>query len=114
VDELPITVAETSLFIRQAASLWTDKERNDFIDYIAVHPEAGVIIPETGGVRKVRWGGQGRGKRGGTRIVYFFYDRQTPLYPLMAYAKNEREDMTPEQKQAVAALVALLKKKRRN
>ncbi len=54
-----VTVAETQSFIRQVESVWTEEERQDFIDYIARNPEAGDVIPDTGGIRKVRWGRQG-------------------------------------------------------
>jgi hypothetical protein len=52
--------------MRQAADVWTDEERSAFVDFIARNPEAGDLIPETGGVRKVRWSQQGSGKRAGT------------------------------------------------
>jgi hypothetical protein len=47
---------ETPLFVRQAAEIWDEAERDAFIYFIALNPEAGDIIPETGGVRKIRWG----------------------------------------------------------
>jgi putative transcriptional regulator len=62
-------VAETPLFVRQADAVWDDGERETFVDFIASNPEAGDIIPETGGVRKVRWASTGRGKRGGARVM---------------------------------------------
>lgn len=65
-----ITVAETPLFVRQAESVWNEAEREDFVNYIARDPEAGDVIPETGGVRKVRWSRPGTRKRGGTRVIY--------------------------------------------
>ena len=65
----PITLAETAVFMRQAGALWTDDERFEFVDFIARNPEAGDLIPATGGVRKVRGGRQGSGKRGGVRII---------------------------------------------
>jgi hypothetical protein len=68
----PITVAETPLFTRQAASVWDASEHEEFVDYIARNPNAGDVIPETGGVRKVRWRRAGSGKRGGARIVYVY------------------------------------------
>jgi hypothetical protein len=51
-----MTVAETAPFIRQAAKLWTEDDRNAFVDFIAANPDAGDVIPDTGGLRKVRWG----------------------------------------------------------
>jgi mRNA-degrading endonuclease RelE of RelBE toxin-antitoxin system len=105
----PITVAETTLFIRQAADVWSDEERSTFVDFIARNPEAGDVIPETGGVRKIRWSRQGSGKRGGVRVVYFYYRSDVPLYLLMVYAKARREDLSPDAKRTAQALTARLK-----
>jgi hypothetical protein len=66
-----ITVAETLTFMRQAEAIWSKEEREAFVDFIARNPEAGDVIPETGGVRKIRWRIQGRGKRGGARVILF-------------------------------------------
>ena len=66
-----ITVAETPLFVRQAEQVWPGAEREEFVDFIAGNPEAGDLISETGGVRKVRWSRAGSGKRGGVRVIYF-------------------------------------------
>jgi hypothetical protein len=66
-----ITVAETAPFVRQAAKLWSDEDRIAFVDFIAANPDAGDVIPDTGGLRKVRWTRPGTGKRGGARFVYF-------------------------------------------
>jgi hypothetical protein len=65
--------------MRQAAEVWSDEERGAFVDFIARNPEVGKLIPETGGVRKVRWGRQGSGKRGGVRVIYF-YHTATPRF----------------------------------
>jgi hypothetical protein len=109
----PITVAETALFIRQADDVWTDEERSAFVDFIARNPEAGDLIPETGGVRKVRWSRQGSGKQGGVRVIYFYYRADVPLYLLMVYAKARREDLSPDAKRAVQALAARIKQAQR-
>jgi hypothetical protein len=109
----PVTVAETAAFMRQAAGLWTEDERLAFVDFIARNPEAGDLIPGTGGVRKVRWRREGSGKRGGVRVIYFYYASDAPLYLLMIYAKAAREDLSPGEKRAVVALVSRLKEARR-
>jgi hypothetical protein len=109
----PITVAETQIFIRQARDIWSDEERAEFIDYIASNAEAGDVIPDTGGVRKIRWGRQGSGKRGGVRVIYFYYDDSMPLYLLMAYSKAVAEDLSPAGKKTVTVLASLLKKQAR-
>src|SRR4029079_18035830 len=64
------------------------------IDYLARNPTAGDLIPGTGGVRKLRWGLEGRGKRGGARVIYFYHGVVMPLFLLSAYAKNERADLS--------------------
>lgn len=65
------TVAETPVFNRYAAAIWTDAEREAFVDWVAEHPFAGDVIRGSGGCRKVRWSAGGRGKRGGARVIYF-------------------------------------------
>jgi hypothetical protein len=64
VFEIPHTVAETEPFLKQAATLWDEKERQEFVDFIAVNPLAGAEIIGTAGMRKIRWTRAGMGKRG--------------------------------------------------
>lgn len=109
VPPIPITVVELPLFLRQAAGIWSDVERAEFVDYIARNPEAGDVIPETGGVRKVRWRRQGSGKRGGARVIYFYHDPFMPIFLILAYAKAQRETMTAVEMKQVRAMAAALK-----
>jgi hypothetical protein len=109
VASIPITVVELPLFQRQAAGVWDDAEREAFVDFIARNPEAGDVIPETGGARKLRWRRQGTGKRGGVRVIYFYHNAQMPVFLLLIYAKARREDMTPDQKRQVTALASALR-----
>lgn len=105
-----VTVVETALFVRQAADLWGEPEREAFIDFIAWNPDAGDLIPGTGGVRKVRWTRPGEGKRGGSRVIYFYHRVDHPLYLLMVYAKARKDDLTPDEKRAVRRLAEDLKR----
>ena len=66
----PMTVLETPVFLRKVATLLDEGERSELVVFLGMNPEAGDIIPETGGVRKLRWAAQGRGKRGGVRLIY--------------------------------------------
>ena len=105
----PITVVETQLFARAAEKLWSEPELAELIDHVAHNPETGDVIPGTGGVRKLRWSRSGSGKRGGARVVYFYYRPDRPLYLLLAYAKAQATDLTPDEKKAVAAFAATIK-----
>jgi hypothetical protein len=60
---------ETSVFTRQVTSLLTDDEYGQLQMTLSAHPDAGAIIPHGGGLRKIRWGAGGRGKRGGVRVI---------------------------------------------
>jgi len=82
------TVAETSVFIRYAAHIWSDEERTEFINWIAAHPDAGDIIRGSGGCRKVRWSRKGHGKRGGARVIYFGTDDEV-IWLLIVYTKSK-------------------------
>ncbi|MGD0109732.1 MAG: type II toxin-antitoxin system RelE/ParE family toxin [Rhodopila sp.] len=104
-----MTVAETGSFIRQSAKLWTEDDRNNFVDFIASNPDAGDVIPDTGGLRKVRWSRPGAGKRGGVRIIYFYHDDSMPLYLLLIYAKAERENWTWDEKRQAHAMTESIK-----
>jgi hypothetical protein len=90
----PITVIETPEFLSTTRKLLDDEERAALVEYLAYNPSAGTVIPGTGGIRKLRWGLEGRGKRGGARVIYFFHNFEMPLFLLTAYAKNEREDLS--------------------
>lgn len=107
------TVAETPVFSRQIDKLFSEDEKRELIDYLAENPLAGDEIPGTGGVRKVRFAASGRGKRGGARVIYYYLDETMPIYALLAYAKNAKDDMTPDEKRAVSALVVVLKATRK-
>lgn len=108
----PITVAETQAFARSAEKIWSEDERAELVDFVAHNPEAGDVIPGTGGVRKLRWARAGGGKRGGARVVYFYYRPDCPLYLLLAYAKAQATDLTTDEKKAVAAFAAMIKASR--
>lgn len=105
----PITVAEMQTFVRSAERIWSEGELAELVDHLAHNPEAGDLIPGTGGVRKMRWGRLGSGKRGGARVIYFYYRPDCPLYLLLAYAKARATDLSADEKKAVGALAAAIK-----
>ena len=108
MSESLVTVVETPEFIRRIDKLMDDDERAALILYLAGNPTAGDLIPGTGGVRKLRWGLEGRGKRGGARIIHFFHGSRLPLFLLTAFAKNERTDISGADRNSFRELTKLL------
>lgn len=97
MTEQRLTVVETPEFIAQARHFWSNAERDLVVDVLSLNPKAGHRIPGTGGVRKLRWGIDGRGKSGGARVIYFYHN-DMPLFLLSAYAKNRQEDLSQTDK----------------
>jgi hypothetical protein len=112
----PITVVETHEFLSATKKLMDDSGRAELVGYLAFNPTAGDLIPGTGGVRKIRWGLEGRGKRGGARVIYYYHDTEMPLYLMTAYAKNERENLSQAEintLQKIARVLVEMNRKRR-
>lgn len=86
------TVAETPIFDRYAAEIWSDAERQEFISFIAANPYAGAVIRGSGGCRKVRWSRSGTGKSGGARVIYFVTVDEV-VWLLIAYAKAKYDSL---------------------
>ena len=103
------TVVETEPFLKRAAPLWNEEEREEFIDFIAVNPLAGAEISGTGGLRKIRWARAGMGKRGGARVIYYYYNETAPVFLLTAYAKSAQEDLSPQEKALFSKVVETIK-----
>ncbi len=89
-----LTVIETPLFQRQWPLYWTEDERGAFAAYLAEHPNAGDVIPASGGIRKVRWGRAGSGKSGGVRVIYFTRTAAGEVVLLTLYAKARTDNIT--------------------
>jgi len=88
-----LTIYETPTFAVEAAKVWSTEERLEFFAWIAREPEAGVVIPGSGGCRKVRWSRPGMGKRGGTRVIYFTHLEAGELCMLLVYPKTEKDSI---------------------
>ncbi len=83
-----ISFVETKLFTRLAQEYLSDDEYSKLQQALLSDPEAGAVIRGSGGVRKLRWGAAGRGKRGGIRVIYFLRTQQGQIWMLTLYAKN--------------------------
>ena len=89
-----LTVVETLLFQRQWPLYWSEEERGAFAAYIADHPAAGDVVPESGGIRRVRWSRAGSGKSGGVRVIYFTRTSEGEVVLLTLYAKAKTDNIT--------------------
>lgn len=88
-----LTFVETKLFTQLVLNYFTDDEYAVLQNAIVANPEAGDVIKGSGGVRKLRWGVSGRGKRGGVRIIYYLRLPQGQVWMLTMYAKNEADSI---------------------
>ena len=105
-----ITIVETAAFMKKAEKLIKEAERKDLVDHVAMHYRNGDVIAGTGGVRKIRYARKGQGKRGGYRVIYYYYDKNNPLFLFSIYGKNEKDNITDSEKQAYYKGIQVLKK----
>lgn len=96
---------ESRIFTRFLNDYLNDDEYRELQAHLADNPEAGDIIPRSGGIRKVRWGGSGRGKRGGTRIIYYWQVPDSEIYLLTLYSKGEMSDLSAKELEALKRMV---------
>jgi hypothetical protein len=88
-----VTFVETKLFTELVQDYLSDDEYAAMQQFLVVNPEAGDVIPASGGVRKLRWGVAGHGKRGGLRVIYFLRRRNDEVWMLTLYAKNVADNI---------------------
>ena len=101
------TVVETVGFLGDARSLGlSDAARLGIVTWIAANPEAGDVIEGTGGARKVRFAGKGKGKSGGYRVITFFSGTDIPVFLLNIFAKNEKTDLAPKEGRVLKSVLA--------
>ena len=96
---------ETPLFTKLITSLPPDQDYRLLQEALLLHPEAGAIIRDGGGLRKIRWHLPGQGKRGGLRIIYYWDVLEESIYLLLVYPKNQQDNLTPTQLKVLRQLV---------
>jgi mRNA-degrading endonuclease RelE of RelBE toxin-antitoxin system len=105
-----VTIAKyTSIYKKSIAKLINADERYDLEQSIMDDPKAHPVIPGTGGIRKARFASHNKGKRGGSRLCYYYLEINYTVYFLKAYAKNEQIDLSPTDKKRLSALVIAIK-----
>ena len=103
-----MTVVETARFLEDAKSLLSGAGRAELVAHVAKTPQSGVVIPETGGVRKLRWALPGRGKSGGARVIYYFHSARMPVFLLAMYGKNEKANLSKAERNAMRTRIPIL------
>ncbi len=100
-----MVIIETPVFTKQILEVLTDDEYKELQQEIADNPKKGDLIPGSGGLRKLRWSASGRGKRGGARVIYYWFVSDSTILMLFVFKKNERSDITKEQMKLLRSIV---------
>ena len=108
----PMNLYVTRTYERAIRKLLPEDARREMEAAIVAAPEAAPVIRGTGGIRKLRWAGSGRGKRGGVRAIYFWHAGPEAVYMLTAYAKADRDDLTAADRKALVRLVTAIERER--
>lgn len=109
MQTIPIVVSESPDFTRWADRIWSKDQKDAFIGFIARNPLIGDVIAGTGGFRKTRWAAGGKGKSGGVRVIYFYFDQDNPVYLLLGYAKSRKDDLTETEKDTLRRIAEATK-----
>jgi len=104
------TIIELPEYLKQSDKFLSKSERQSIVNYLAVHPSAGDIMKGTGGIRKLRWSAQGKGKSGGVRIIYYHHNKSIPLFLLTLFGKGEKTNLTKAECNDLAKFTSLLVK----
>ena len=101
---LGVIFIESPVFTRQVIELLSDDSYAAFQHFLAMQPDAGDVIQGTGGLRKIRWAAQGKGKRGGVRVIYFYVSARQQIRMLLIYRKGVKDDLSAAEKKVLRAL----------
>jgi mRNA-degrading endonuclease RelE of RelBE toxin-antitoxin system len=96
---------ETRAFTRRIVNALSDNDYRELQRVLVDRPLAGDLIRGTGGIRKLRWGDEGRGKRGAYRVIYYWHATREIFLMLFLYAKADQNDLTPDQRRVLGAVV---------
>jgi hypothetical protein len=107
VDDAPeITVLQLPKFKAEATELIGTDNIEALALYLIDHPDAGDVMPGSGGARKLRWAAKGKGKRGGARVIYVYLVIAARVYLIRCYAKNVKTDLTADEKKQLRQITA--------
>lgn len=100
-----MVIIETTIFTKLVTGILQDDEYRLLQQALVDSPDAGAVIPESGGLRKLRWSAEGRGKRGGSRVVYYWFVGNDVVLLLYIYPKNVQGNLTPGQLRQLKTVV---------
>jgi len=92
-----MVIIETPIFTRRIQAILSDEEYRLLQIHLVKKPDVGKVIPGSGGLRKLRWSARGHGRRGGIRVIYFWFTSKDTILLLFTYSKSEQDDLTSEQ-----------------
>jgi hypothetical protein len=98
------TVVETPTYLKAAEAFYSEADRDEIVRTIAAYPEAGDLMPGTGGYRKLRFARPGTGKRGGARVIYLYGGEDLPIFLITVYAKSEKGNLSKAEQNALAKM----------
>lgn len=99
------TIVELPEFIKRVDKELSKEQKDELLYFLASNPKAGNLIQGTGGIRKLRWASKGKGKSGGSRVIYFYYNEDMPLFLLTIFGKNEKINLTKAERNELHKLV---------
>jgi len=100
-----VIFTETVVFTRQITKLLADDDYQRLQQELLRNPAAGDLIKQSGGLRKVRWHSASKGKRGGIRVIYYWFVSAAEIYMLLAYGKGEKDDLSAQELKILRELV---------
>ena len=103
-----ITIVELPEFQKRSGKIFTKNERDELLYFLSANPKAGDLIQGSSGIRKLRWKAKGKGKSGGSRIIYFHYNEEIPLFLLTLFTKNEQVNLSNSEKKELAKMTKIL------
>ena len=100
-------IIETPAFTRYVDEYLDDEQYRALQTALANDPEAGDVMPGTGGFRKMRWAdpGRGKGRRGGLRVIYYYFEMDQQIWMMTIYGKNEAADLSAGEKKALKTAI---------
>lgn len=105
-----VELIRTRMYLKRASKIMGEEEREDIEWEIMQNPLKGVVIQGTGGARKIRAAAQGKGKRAGVRVIYYYATKAGKVYLFSAYAKNQQSDLSVTDKKELTMIIRMIER----